>query len=471
MIRESYWFVPRPASTRHGHPFLVFDTQNRLHFALTRFAKLSFDARAASTTRVYLYHLLPFFSYLDTAPHLCAAQITWQSPADQVRIAVHDYLTQRLACKVQEHPDGFKIVHLTEDSRDTLRLFLTALKGFYRVMRQQGLYAHNNPLVDSASSAIREIAAILELSPKGTPQMPPESGLTLPSQKRLTDSYYKLLFEEWIPQAIDDVSLAKQVLEAGTAYGWSLREVCVTRLLFETGARLSEIVGLRLDDWVCLDALRQAWTFNKGSHGRRVKKLRFTPETSKLLRRYVDTERNMLGEARQTVDDYLALYRADPQARALRAPLFLTTQGTHLSTTTFRDYYWRPACRAAGLNVDPHQARHWYVTQQVRQIYATSEAEADIKRGLRALIHYMHWKQGWKTIDAYEHFFDEERHAEQQNRLHERMYAPVQPLLEPDTMPPPHRPPAPSPNERGHDMLDVSDDEDEDFGFLRAIGG
>src|SRR5262249_14467750 len=157
----------------------------------------------------------------------------------------------------------------------------------------------------------------------------------------------------------DDASLAKQVLAAGTAYGWSLREVCVTRLLFETGARLSEIVGLRLDDWVQLSALRQAWTFNKGSHGRRGQKIRLTQESSKLLRRYADTERYTPLEAHQTVDDYLALYRVDPLASAVTAPLFLTTQGTHLSTTTFRDYYWRPACRAAGLDVDPHQARLW----------------------------------------------------------------------------------------------------------------
>jgi hypothetical protein len=40
---------------------------------------------------------------------------------------------------------------------------------------------------------------------------------------------------------------------------------------------------------------------------------------------------------------------------------------------------------------------------------------------LRELIEYMGWKSGWETLQAYQHYFDPQRHAEVQDQLHQRM--------------------------------------------------
>jgi hypothetical protein len=75
----------------------------------------------------------------------------------------------------------------------------------------------------------------------------------------------------------------------------------------------------------------------------------------------------------------------------------------------------------AQIDVDIHQCRHWYVTAAVRHIYETAKAEGEVKRRLRELIEYMKWRQGWQTIECYEHYFDVTRHAEIQNAVHQKL--------------------------------------------------
>jgi hypothetical protein len=35
----------------------------------------------------------------------------------------------------------------------------------------------------------------------------------------------------------------------------------------------------------------------------------------------------------------------------------------------------------------------------------------------------MGWRSGWETLQAYQHYFDPQRHAEMQDRLHQRLDA------------------------------------------------
>ena len=87
----------------------------------------------------------------------------------------------------------------------------------------------------------------------------------------------------------------------------------------------------------------------------------------------------------------------------------------------FREDCWNPACQAAGIEADVHQARHWYVRQVIRSIYETASLGSEINRRLRELTEYMGWKSGWETLQAYQHYFDPQRHAEIQDQLHQRM--------------------------------------------------
>jgi hypothetical protein len=116
-------------------------------------------------------------------------------------------------------------------------------------------------------------------------------------------------------------------------------------------------VGLTLGDWHAKGCSVTATAFSKGSHGLRIKELRFAADTAKLLARYFDGERRALDASHRTIADYLKLRDAG-RVDLYEVPIFLSARGTPLTARNYRDNYWRPACRAAGIDADVHQARH-----------------------------------------------------------------------------------------------------------------
>ena len=125
---------------------------------------------------------------------------------------------------------------------------------------------------------------------------------------------------------IDDPQFPVRIQAGGRNVGWHLREQCVVRILFESGGRISEVVGLTLGDWAARGLLQETQAFSKGSHGKRVKFLRFSAETAKLLRRYFDTERCRLDSNHYRVGDYLQAAR-EKRADLYEVPLFLSPSG------------------------------------------------------------------------------------------------------------------------------------------------
>jgi len=129
----------------HGYPVLVFDARDHISIPLTLFAREALRTKAAGTASAYLYAVLPFHTFLETDPWQQRAGHCRDGPPDQVRLAVADYLMQRLGCRVSEHQRGFQQVELTRDTLRSVGVFLSGLKFFYRVMHSQGLYAGDNP--------------------------------------------------------------------------------------------------------------------------------------------------------------------------------------------------------------------------------------------------------------------------------------------------------------------------------------
>lgn len=459
MDMKRYHFVARPGAPVHGHPVLVFDCRNQLHVPLTAFAKEAKARVADGTARTYLNAILPFFAFLEVDEWQFRAGKRWNSEPALVRQAVDDYLVGQLRCKVRAHREGFQLVMITAGTRSTVRVFLSGLKLFYRVAQEAGYYAYGNPLVDSVAATTAELLRQLEAD-TDTPRMPVESGVIAPRRKqRLSDSYFKLQGEEWIPQVVDDPTLPTRLLAAGRQVGWSLRDEIVTRMLFETGGRISEVTGLTLSDWADRGLLQEASAFSKGSHGVRVKFLRFSPETAKLLRRYYDGERHRHDPEGFGLDDYIRSSKTG-HVDLRQVPLFLTARGTGYGPEVFR-VHWNQACAVAGLDVDCHQARHWYTTMAVRQIYEQTQAEGEVKRRLRELIEYMKWRSGEAVLDAYQHYFDAARHAEVQDVLHRRLDAALK-----------HESAATAKRAQTHLVRQgpAQLPDDPDFDFLRSLG-
>jgi hypothetical protein len=339
LIDKAFEFrtVACPPDAPHGFPLLVQGDRGQIHLPLTLFARRTRQQLSAGSARACMTVLLPFFSHAEHAPRSTEQGCGWDAAPQLVRRVVANYLNDRYACLVRPHRVGFQLVARTAATRSGVGLFLAALKFFYRVVREEGIYAHENPLVDQVSIALATIEQTAAKDSRLAPRMPARSGVVEPrSHARLSDSYFKLIGEDWVPQIVDDPTLPARVLAGGRLVGWHLREVCVARILFESGGRISEVVGLTLGDWHDRGLKQEASAFSKGSHGRRIKFLRFSANTAKLLRRYFDGERRTHDSGHRRLHDYVSA--ADQSAAELsKVPIFLSSQRTALRANHFRE--------------------------------------------------------------------------------------------------------------------------------------
>jgi hypothetical protein len=297
-------------------------------------------------------------------------------------------------------------VNVFNGTHINVRLLLAALKKLYEILSDSDLYPFPNPLVHAdARRAIAEVrrgghAAMQAL--EGRPAMPPSSGIDPPEDIRLSENYFRLVRREWQPRSIDDPEFPSRVYAAGARYGWALREVCVARTLLESGARISEVFDLTAADWSVSSFGNHFSARSKGSFGQRVKTLLISNPTAKLFRRYFDQHRPSPAKQLLTVSELGKIQKRNPE-QLLPIRIFLTQRGTPMTAGLFRDYYWRPALRAAGIDADPHTCRHWFVTNAMRHMEQAAVAEADLARRRQELIQYMAWRSGERTLKAYEH--------------------------------------------------------------------
>lgn len=406
-MSERFYHEYCPEGVESRYELLVFDSRDEPFLPLTDFYHDCIGRIDKTSALSYLQCLLPFFDWLSRWSNVQGKRAAWNGQPEAVRIAVKDYLMDEMACKVGEK-DTFRFIKLTQKSPNTVYRYLCAMKSFYKSMIRLKQYPYHNPLID-ANAILTEYRNTEEGVRAGKPRMPSVAGTEDPiPARRQTDSFFKLINEEWQPQIIDDPDLPYQVYQAGKSVNWSQREMVITRMLFETGARVSEIIELTVGDYRVRKNFQEVRTFNKGSHGRKGKFLHFGKDTVKRLMHYIDTER------RQFDPNHLGLRDLPDEA-----PIFLTKRGTPLIYEGWY-YHWTKAMKRSQLKLNPHKARHWFVTSRLREIYNTSKTEAEVRQRKDELIQYMKWKNK-DTINVYEHYFDEERYREAHDRMLENM--------------------------------------------------
>ena len=431
-----YHYCVRP-NAAHGHPYLVFDCHEGLHLPLTVFAKDAHVRLAPSSVQKYLVGVLPWFSWLDTDPWQTQANHHWTDPPETVREVIREYLVSRLQCRMKLRQDGGEWIETSEEMLNAVRILLSGLKLFYRIAQAHGYYQHTNPLIGSFAEPVKDAHEQLVRDDGFVRlKMPDISGVDEPRRTgRLTDCYF-ILLDTWVPQVVTDTDLPQKILNGGRALNeqrtsqrkldtaWSLREECFVCLLFETGARISEIMGLTLDDWHSQGLKNTAWARNKGSRKRHAKFIRFSEQTVKLLTRYFNCERAQADPEHYTLDDYLQ--KASHKEIDLKTiPIFLSKQGTPWTVASFRTHYWKKACEAARIDVDPHQCRHWYVNQALIEIHEQArKGKTTVERGKEELIAYMHWRSGEQVLKAYNHYYQPANHATVQNNIFKKLQRP-----------------------------------------------
>ena len=153
-----------------------------------------------------------------------------------------------------------------------------------------------------------------------------------------------------LPNVIPDETLKAMLTSPDASTPTGLRDRAVLELLYATGARVSEVVGLRVFD---VDfGQGQVRLFGKGAKERIVP---LYPVALDSVRVYLRDGRPKL--ARSGGDEHL----------------FLSTRGAPLSADAVRRLFKRAAASAgAGAGVSPHTLRHTFATHMV-------EAGADLR--------------------------------------------------------------------------------------------
>jgi integrase len=404
--------------------YQVVDADGLPEIALTLFAQDQLRSLSESSIPIYFREILLFANWA-TIDRIAVTQ-RWNifgSP-HEVRALLREYLMVGAHCKVTVRADlcGLKAsyVNATEGTRINVRTLLSALKRMYDFLIVTGRYPFPNPMLHDDIAKVRDdlwdrhrraIRAV-----QGRDPMPAGSGVDERSGIRLSENYFRFVQHEWKPRTIDDPAFPNLVQEAGRRFGWKLRELCVSRTLFESGARISEVVGLTALDWAQGGFCNVLQSRNKGSFGVRTKSIMISNPTAKLFRRYFDSDRQRGARAHLPplrVSDLTALYRSNQQSLE-SIPLFVTARGAPLTAKLFREQYWKPALMEFGIDADPHQARHWFVTNALRNIDRTSKDEPTRVRRRQELIRYMAWNSGERTLHAYDHL---QRETDFQGRL------------------------------------------------------
>ncbi|MGO4373466.1 tyrosine-type recombinase/integrase [Paenibacillus sp. MCAF20] len=399
----SFFHLYRPEGVNSKYRLIVFDDSKEAFIPLTEYFHDQVNRINESSVIAYLNTLEPFFYWLKHKSRYKARAVWWDDEPEAVKEAVRQYMLDQMNCKIRGR-EGHEGVYLTSKSSNTVQLFLSAIKGFYKTMIRLKKYPHSNPLInlefnDSVSEQPGERS--------NRPRMPKAAGTEEPLYfRKQTDSYFKIINEEWVPEIIGDWDLPYRIYQAGENFEWFVRDEIITRFMFETGARISEILELTVGDYRKRSDIHELSAMNKGSFKRRIKFIRISPETLKFLIKYVNSERRQFANTQVKFNDL-----------SDREPLFLSTRGTPYTYSAFYSN-WSKITEQAGIKLNPHKARHWFVTSMLRGIYEQSETAAQIEDKKKQLIEYMKWRDP-DTLTVYEHYYDEQKFRDLHEKLQE----------------------------------------------------
>src|SRR6266487_6181994 len=306
---------------------------------------------------------------------------------------------------------------------------IAAIRDFYAVMIEAGLYAYANPMCSELLQRWKR-EHIKSLANSGAPDHAGTRSETWQETNQRPTAYFRLRrVEVWKPNpALTSEYIQKQL---ATDLSWiaihasTQRDRLVLILLRETGARLSEILGLTAGGYRNAKDPYQAYVTNKGSYGREEKLIKLTQAASAALVRYVRTERAKYDpQGRKRLSD---LNDADP--------IFLTRRGTPYNRDAFY-YHWRRLFAARPpqkdekseallpfLEFSAHDIRHLRVTEWLTWISQRYGNNPSKERSLRRVVQR---RMGWRnplTILCYDHsrteYEEEEDFAEFQRETEE----------------------------------------------------
>jgi Phage integrase family len=416
---------------------IIVDNAGRPVSHLTEWYRLRKQPGGDGTRRTYLNFLMPFFAYVFKRG------AAWNGEPEHIRSLVKAFLRDEVVCQVTPDmdADGYRIQLSGASSlaQSSLRVLCAALRDFYTVMADAGLYAYINPMRSELLIAWKR-EYLKQVRNAGAPEHAGIRGETQEESWKYPTAYFRQKRGlPWKPALALEPELALQRVRDAIAsmirQAKTQRDRVILMLLDYTGARLSEILGLTAGGYRKDKHPHRAKVTDKGSCGREEKTIYFTSAIERALIQYVRTERA----------------RHDPHGRkridqlADNEPLFLTRRGTAYRRGSFY-YHWRiwlasvpPDKHTETLGpvtFAPHDIRHAYVTWIVRQMKQRYKKDAEKLSTLREVFQRrMAWRSQL-TIKCYDHSDSEREKLEQFDEFLEELYRPAEVMDQPVHVPP-----------------------------------
>jgi hypothetical protein len=188
------------------YELIFFDQQDRIVVPLTEWYRLRKDLGPASTRNTYLACLMPWFTFLGNSG------CPWNAPPEQLRKALLAFHRDCLGCKLHPNRETDTVaIDLTLDTplqESTLKVMRAALRDFYLVMKEAGLYAFANPLSSEVLVALKREQE-RGLANKGAPDHAGVRGETREQSRRRPTAFLRQhQAQEWKPEVI----LSSQIL-------------------------------------------------------------------------------------------------------------------------------------------------------------------------------------------------------------------------------------------------------------------
>ncbi len=414
---------------------IFLDHQDRIVVPLTEWYRQRQAYGSKGTRETYLTCLLPYLSFL------IEQGCPWNAPPERLRPALIAFYRDRLGCQLHPRKDQARVdgtlTRETPVCASTLRVLRAALRDFYCVLKDAGLYAFANPLSSETLVALKR-EQMQTLANRGAPDHAGIRGETREqSRRRPTAFLHHSESRGWKPELRKELADVREgmhrVLDALIdSETLPLREKAVLELLRNTGARLHEIVSLSVGGYRNAGLAGQAKVINKGRTGREVKTVYFAhnPRVEQLLTAYLKQVRPL----------------HDPQGRTSLAeledaePFFLTARKTPYSVKSFYWYWYHayePLQALCPVRFSAHDIRHLFVSEfliTLRLACGSGTNHFDSERYLREREAFGLLVMGWqssRTIDIYDQSRDGERAlvvlSAYQQKLSQRSYLPEPP--------------------------------------------
>jgi integrase len=399
---------------------LVFDGDDQLIVPLNEWYRLMEGVGAARTRDTYLAVLRPWFGFL--AKH----GYQWNAQPEAVREYTRLFLLEAGCALRTGGVDGWFVQATNKSpiSTNGLHLLIAALRSFYTVMRRgmfdtqdqrfHPLYAYENPMYSKVLVAWRSEHRKW-IRNAGAPDYAGTRSVSRTEQARQPVGFFQVKRQPMEPPVARDAEPTRLAILAGVRYMIDhapAREAVILRILLESGARVSEVLGLTAgglrraqNPKIGIDVA--ALVRNKGEHSVR-KPIWCSADTREQLQRYIARERSQVDTQARTKLDQLG----DDD------PIFLSRRKRQLEYSGFcivfkrllakaqRHFAAAPerpdAVRIALPSITPHTIRHLHTTFRVKKVRELFSSPAERERALEALVDDLGWRSA-EMLKTYDH--------------------------------------------------------------------